>query len=368
MSACGPCLRRAALLGRMVPWIERTLRQRRRLPEVLALPDETLIQSVCGDRRARVDRFVASFDAGRARLDAERAGMHTVCPHSGPYPSALRMQRDAPAALYLKGDTAWLELLETERPVAVVGSRRASRYGKEVAYTLGRELAASGVPVVSGLAFGVDAAAHEGALAGSGPAVVVMPSGANVAYPRSHHGLHRRLCERGLVVSEMPPGTTPLRWCFPARNRIMAGLAHMTVVVEGTATSGSLITAQFAHDCGREVGAVPGQVTSGLAAGPNSLLADGACVVRSASDVLDALYGIGERQVRPPAPRERLEPRLEALLEAVEAGRGVDSIVRAGAAVSDVLAGLTELELLGLVRRGPGGAYVRSAGGGAAYA
>jgi DNA processing protein len=324
---------------------------------------------VCGDRRPRVDRFMESFDADRARRDAERAGLETVCPHRGPYPSALRVQRDAPAALYLKGDTAWLELLESERPVAVVGSRRASQYGKDVAYMLGRELAATGVPVVSGLAFGVDAAAHKGALAGHGPAVAVMPSGADVAYPRSHHELHRRLCEQGLVISEMPPGATPLKWCFPARNRIMAGLAHMTVVVEGTATSGSLISAQFAHDFGREVGAVPGQITSGLAAGPNSLLADGACLVRSTSDVLDALYGVGERPVQQLAPRQALEPRLEQLLEAVEAGRGVDSIVRAGAAdVGDVLAGLTELELRGLVRRGAGGAYVRTTGGGAAYA
>jgi DNA processing protein len=159
----------------------------------------------------------------------------------------------------------------------------------------------------------------------------------------------------------MPPGATPLKWCFPARNRIMAGLAHMTVVVEGTATSGSLITAQFAHDLGREVGAVPGQVTSALAAGPNALLADGACLVRSASDVLDALYGVGARQVPPAGMREPLEPRLAQLLEAVETGQTVDSIVRAGIAdVGDVLAGFTELELLGLVRRGPGGAYVRS--------
>ena len=363
MSACDACLCRAALLGRLVPWIERTLGERRRLPEVLALPSEQLIESVCGDKRARVDGFMQAFDPDGARRVAERAGMETVCPHRGPYPSLLRTQRDAPATLYLKGDTAWLEVLESERPVAIVGSRRASEYGKLVAHMLGRELAACGVPVVSGLAFGVDAQAHEGALAGRGPAVAVMPSGADYAYPRSHHGLHARLCEHGLVVSEMPPGTRPLKWCFPARNRIMAGLARMTVVVEGTATSGSLITAQFAQDFGREVGAVPGQITSGLAAGPNSLLADGACLVRSATDVLDALYGVGARPAPPARAREPLEPRLEQLLAAVEAGRGVDSIARAGADVGDVLAGLTELELLGLVRRGPGGAYVRSAQG-----
>jgi DNA processing protein len=249
--------------------------------------------------------------------------------------------------------------MEGERPVAIVGSRQASDYGKEVAYALGRDLAATGVPVVSGLAFGVDAAAHKGALAGAGPAVAVMPSGADVPYPRSHRALHRRLCEQGLVVSEFPPGTSPLRWCFPARNRIMAALAQITVVVEGTTTSGSLITAQFAQDLGRDVGAVPGQVTSRVAAGPNALLADGACLVRSAADVLDAVYGIGERRVL--RCEDRLEPRLAGLLDAVERGLDVDAIVRAGADIGDVLAGLTELELLGLVRRGAGGAYIRAA-------
>lgn len=361
MSACAKCLRRAALVGRLVPWIERTLDERRRVPQVLALSNEKLVKSVCQDKRGQIDEFMERFDADAARREALAAGLWTVCRHHRGYPSRLRVARDSPAALYLKGDAALLEMLEEDKPVAIVGSRRASEYGKQIAYALGRELAASRVPVVSGLAFGVDAAAHEGALAGRGPAVVVMPSGADVAYPRSHHGLHQRLCERGLVVSELPPGTRPLKWCFPARNRIMAGLAHMTVVVEGTATSGSLITAQFAQDSGREVGAVPGQVTSGLAAGPNALLADGACVVRSASDVLDALYGPGAGEEFLAVAREPLEPRLERLLEAVEAGQSVDAIVQGGAEVGDALAGLTELELLGLVRRGPGGTYVRTA-------
>ena len=298
MSACDRCLRRAALLGRLLPWIARALNERRRIPAVLALPDDELVAAVCEDKRARVDAALQRFDPARARREARRAGLETVCPHSGGYPPRLREQADAPAALYLKGDVALLDVLESERPVAVVGSRRASEYGREVAHALGRELAAAGVPVVSGLAFGVDACAHEGALAGRGPAVVVMPSGADVAYPRSNHDLHRRLCEHGLAVSEMPPGTTPLKWCFPARNRIMAGLACMTVVVEGTTTSGSLITARFAHDLGREVGAVPGQITSDLAAGPHALLADGACLVRCARDVLDAVYGVGQRPVR----------------------------------------------------------------------
>lgn len=370
MSACDACLRRAALLGLMSPWIARALDERRPRPAVLALPDEQLVESVCGARRARVDRALREFRAQRAREQAARAGLATVCPHRGAYPAPLRDARDAPAALYLRGRLDLLATLAAERPVAIVGSRRASPYGLEVARMLGRELAAAGVPVVSGMALGVDAAAHEGALAARGPAIAVMPSGADVAYPRSKRALHRRLCEHGLVISEMPPGATPFKWSFPARNRIMAGLARMTVVVEGTTASGSLITARFAQQLGRDVGAVPGRITSGLAAGPNALIADGACVVRAAGDVLDSLYGPGRGPPGPYDPRtgegtaRPIGPRLRRVLDAVESGRGVEELVAAGNAVSEVLADLTELELVGLVRRGPGGSYVRSAPGG----
>ncbi len=367
MSACDVCLRRSALLGVLAPWIARALDEHRRLPAVLALPDEDLIEAVCGARRARVDDALRGFRPELARQEAAHKGLATICPHRGAYPAQLREACDAPAALYLRGRADLLEALAAERPVAIVGSRRASPYGLEVARMLGRELAASGVPVVSGMAFGVDSAAHEGALSAVGPAIAVMPSGADVSYPRSKRALHRRLCDHGLVVSEMPPGASPFRWSFPARNRIMAALARMTVVVEGTRASGSLITARFAQELGRDVGAVPGEITSSLAAGPNALIADGACLVRSAGDVLDSLYGPGRGPPGPYDPRtgtgsaRPIEPRLQRLLEAVESGSGVDALVRAGQPVSEVLAGFTELELLGLVRRGPGGSYVRRA-------
>jgi DNA processing protein len=142
----------------------------------------------------------------------------------------------------------------------------------------------------------------------------------------------------------------------------MAGLAAMTVVVEGTVRSGSLITAGFAAELGRDIGAVPGQVTATLAAGPNNLIADGACVVRSAEDVLDVLYGVGVKRPAPPDPAAALEPRLAALLEAVERGDASPDALAAGPAdAAEVLAGLTELELLGLIARAPGGRYVRRA-------
>ncbi|HYY05889.1 MAG TPA: DNA-processing protein DprA, partial [Candidatus Limnocylindria bacterium] len=178
--------------------------------------------------------------------------------------------------------------------------------------------------------------------------------------PPSKRALYGRIVASGLAVSELPPGFKAFRWCFPARNRIMAAASAMTIVVEGAADSGSLITARFAADLGREVGAVPGQVTSTLACGPNGLLADGACVVRSAADVLDALYGAGAQPLREPqAPA--LDPGLADLLEQVESGAGsVDVLARSEAEAADVLAGLAELELLGLVRRTAGGSYVRS--------
>ena len=190
--------------------------------------------------------------------------------------------------------------------MTVVGARRASSYGREVARELARELAAAGQVVVSGLAFGIDACAHRGALEGGGLTVAVLGCGADVSYPAAHRSLWRRVGELGLVLSELPPGTGAWRWTFPARNRIMAALAGMTVVVEAAERSGSLITADLAADLGRDLGAVPGPVGSRLSAGPNHLLAGGACVVRDAQDVLDAMLGAGAR------PLDRIGPAARA--------------------------------------------------------
>jgi DNA processing protein len=361
LSACDACLRRTALLGLLGPWIERGGGGVRRLPEALALSDDDLVQGVCEAKRGPVDARLAGFDPARARARATTAGMGILCRHAPGYPEQLAQMSDAPAVLHTRGDSALLDRCGADGAVAVVGSRQASDYGLQMAHALGRDLAAAGVPVVSGMAYGVDSAAHEGALALGGPTIAVMPGGADYAYPRSKVALHARIGAAGLLLAEMPPGMRPFRWSFPARNRIMAALARMTVVVEGTEGSGSLITAAFAADLGREVGAVPGRATSALAAGPNRLLAEGAVVVRSAADVMDAVYGPGERRPAPPPTASALAPALEALLERVEAGVGtVDELARR-ADVSEVLAGLSELELLGLVSRGPGGDYVRRA-------
>ena len=194
-----------------------------------------------------------------------------------------------------------------------MGTRRASADGLEVARALGRGLAAAGVTVVSGMALGVDSAAHAGALESSGRTVAVLAGGADVPYPPSKARLHQLIAERGCVVGELPPGFVAMRWCFPARNRIIAALAHMTIVVEAARRSGSLITAEIAADIGRDVGAVPGPVTAWRSAGTNALLRDGATVIRDAADALDVAVGVDRHE----AAVLHLEPRLRALL-----GRG----------------------------------------------
>ncbi|MFI5025343.1 MAG: DNA-processing protein DprA, partial [Solirubrobacterales bacterium] len=241
----------------------------------------------------------------------------------------------------------------------VVGARRASSYGREVARELGRELAAAGIVVVSGLAFGIDACAHRGAL-DAGLTAAVLGCGADVAYPASHRSLWRRICEKGLVLSELPPGTGAWRWSFPARNRIMAALAGMTVVVEAAPRSGSLITADLAADLGRDLGAVPGPVSSRASGGANDLLAAGACLVRDAQDVLDAMLGPGVRK------SERLGPELEVqlarVLAAVEPGADTCDAIAAGLDLTgaEAAASLATLEALGYLSCSLVGVYSRS--------
>ena len=204
------------------------------------------------------------------------------------YPSLLRTISDPPQDLYVRG-AGPLELLE-QPCVAIVGARVCSSYGSYVAYLLAKELAAAGIVVVSGLARGIDAAAHRGALDAGGRTVAVLGCGIDRDYPPAHAGLaHRIVSEGGLIVSEYPPGTEPAPWRFPARNRIIAGLSAATIVVEARERSGALITADFALEEGRKVFAVPGEITIATSVGPNNLLKNGAGLVTGAKDVLDWL-------------------------------------------------------------------------------
>jgi DNA processing protein len=359
--ACTACLRRSWLLAALGPYVEKiaTGEIGKRSPELLRLSSEALVEvaapKVAGQLLARIE----ALPEERLIEELLLAECWACCRHGDFYPDSLRDAPDAPWALIGRGNAKLLDSLEPFEAVTIVGARRATSYGREIARELGRELAAAGMTVVSGLAFGIDACAHRGAI-DAGRTIAVLGCGPDVAYPASHRSLWRRICEVGLVISELPPGATPWRWTFPARNRIMAALAGMTVVVEAATRSGSLITTDLAADLGRDLGAVPGPVTSRASAGPNALLAGGACVIRDAQDVLDAMLGPGRKQIEHRGPE--LDHALESVLTAVEGGcSSCDAVATAtglpGPAAASALA---RLELLGYLTCSSLGTYSRT--------
>jgi DNA processing protein len=299
-------------------------------------------------RSARFARFRESFDERRFLGELERQGIRWVGRGDESFPARLRSIHDPPPGLFVRG-RAGLALLDGPC-VAVVGARACSAYGAAVAAELGRGLARAGIVVVSGLARGIDAAAHRGAL-DTGTTVAVLGCGIDRDYPRAHRLLAREIGERGLIVSEYPPGVEPAPWRFPARNRIVAGLCDMTVVVEARERSGALITADLALDEGREVMTVPGEITSLLSRGTNHLLRVGAPPVTCVDDVL-RLVGV-EPSVHPAAV---LEPRLDAVRAAVaDAPVAADDVARmTELPAGEVAAALVELELAGIVTQADG--------------
>lgn len=376
LHACDACARRSWLVGRLATRLEVCRGDRGAVREVLALSDERLIAALGGSEREEIATEWAALHVDAVRAGWRAAGTTAICLHDARYPRRLHDLTDAPAALHVLGEPSRLERLlgdhvgDGPNPVhgvAIVGARKASRDGLETARALGRGLSAAGVTVISGMALGIDSAAHEGALEGGGRTVAVLACGPERAYPARRRPLHASLAERALVVAELPPGTAPFRWAFPARNRIIAALAEMTVIVEAAERSGSLITAEIAMDLGREVGAAPGPPTAWHSAGANALLRDGARVIRHAPDVLDDVVGVGMGscgaggQFEPAPMPEGLAPPLRELLGSID--RGQDTVAANAASpgrATEVLAALTELELLGLVERRPGGRYART--------
>jgi DNA processing protein len=360
-SACVECLRRAWLLASLGPYVEKvaTGEVGRRSPELLRLSNEDLVEVAAPKVAGQMLGRIAALSEERLLEELMQAECWACCHHGDLYPDSLRDAADAPWALVGRGDPKLLDGLEPFQAVTIVGARRATSYGREVARQLGRELAAAGMTVISGLAFGIDACTHRGAL-DAGRTIAVLGCGPDVAYPASHRSLWRQICESGAVISEFPPGATPWRWTFPARNRIMAALAGMTVVVEAATRSGSLITADLAADLGRDLGAVPGPISSRASAGPNNLLAGGACVVRDAQDVLDAMLGPGRKQIERPGPE--LDRTLESALSAVEAGHSTcDAVATAtGLPGPAAAAALSRLELLGFLTCSNVGTYSRT--------
>jgi DNA processing protein len=264
------------------------------------------------------------------------------------YPAALRVIADPPRTVYVRGTLRD----EDKAAVAIVGSRRASAYGVAVAERLGRELASCGVTVVSGLARGVDAAGHRGALAGGGRTIAVLGCGVDVVYPPEHRRLMAQIIEAGAVVSEFPPGTPPLPHHFPQRNRLISGLGLGVVVVEGRERSGALLTADCALEQGREVFAVPGSIFDETSRTPHRLLQQGAKLVARVEDILDEL---GLAALRPLSTA--VSPvRLEGVEAEVHAQLGLqpqhpDALaLRCRLPVAEVSRALTVLEVRGLVR------------------
>ena len=302
-------------------------------------------------RSARFAAFLREFDEESYRLELARCGFRWAARGDPAFPARLRAIHDPPPGLFVRGDAS-LALLQ-QPSVAVVGARACSAYGSAVASSLGRELAAAGVVVVSGLARGIDAAVHRGALE-TGLTVAVLGCGIDRDYPRAHTALGAQIAQAGLIVSEYPPGVEPAPWRFPARNRLVSGLALATVVVEARERSGALITADFALDEGREVLTVPGEITSQLSRGTNALLRLGATPVTCAADVLAAI-GVDP----PPASDPPVLAGAAAQVRAVvaDAPAAADELIRrTGLTAAELAAALVELELLGLVAQA-GGLY-----------
>ena len=337
-----------------------------RVREVLDRPPAELARELRMSEKAAnaLAELRRDFDPEGVRDRLSRAGVAVLTMADGAYPTRLREIPDPPPALFVGGE------LDDGPSVALVGSRKASGSGTEMARRLARALAGRGVRVVSGLALGVDAAAHEGALDASGKTVGVLGCGIDVVYPRANRGLYGRVKAAGALVSEYYLGEAPLAWRFPARNRIVAGLCGCTVVVEAPEKSGALITSRHALDAGRDVWAVPGPQDAPECRGSNKLLADGAGVLWDIDEFLEAVTGTRGAEggpagamaqaALPEVPVELPDDEAEVLGSVDLRAAGADVIsVRSGVEMRRVLSALSLLELKGYVARDAAGNFAR---------
>lgn len=325
-----------------------------------ALACETIAEAV----RKRLAASLAGFNADKAAAGLAQKQIGFIGCYSDAYPQPLRETPTPPVALFTMGDESLLQAT----CVAIVGTRKATSYGKRCASDLAGRLADFGVCIVSGMALGIDAEAHRGALESGGKTIAVLGCGIDVVYPPDHHELYESIRASGLIVSEFPPGTTPEKYNFPLRNRIIAGLSKATVVVEAPLRSGALITAGFAIELGREVLAVPGPISAPSSLGCHSLIKQGAFLCDGVDDVLSRL-GLtrGESETEKAVGEAGLlqidglpDEEKRILVEVSHVGTHINEIARKlDLGISDVAGTMTMLEVRGLVAPKGGGYYVR---------
>jgi len=372
VEACRDCLRRSWLLAVLSSRLEYQANNRSRLLELLALGDQELVQAIGGKRRGELRARYARFTA---KDIPSATSVETICRHDRAYPSALEDAR-APRMLYVADAAKRLGALSAAPTVAIVGSRRATDYGIEMARSLARGLAASGVTVVAGLSDGIAVAAQAGALEVDGKTLAVMDGGLDASCPARRRALYERVRSTGCAVAELPCDFGARRWCYTARERVVVGMAELTIVVEADEGPIEMLGARIAKALGRTVAAVPGRVTSPVSRGTHALLRESAALVRGPGDALELLgrgsapqtqrmngtrRGMSGTAQRPTGSSHapQLEPRLRAILEQVGAGRDTPAKLTAGSPdAGEVLLALSELELMGLLSRGDGGRYV----------
>lgn len=304
-------------------------------------------------RKARLD-----LDVQVAKL--ESLGITFICHNESGYPEKLLSIFDPPPVIFVRGCLK----SATNLAVAVVGARKPSPYGQQVAEKLAKDLAAVGITVVSGMARGIDTIAHKGALASCGRTIAVLGCGPDVVYPRENKKIMEQIMDNGAVISEFPPGAPPEAWHFPARNRIISGLSLGTVVVEAGERSGALITADFALEQGRDVMAVPGNVVNPLSRGPHRLIKQGARLVEGVGDILDELgmdklFPLPDSRDEGAVKMSKEEETLYRLLS-LEPVSLDELIKQSGIVPQKVMAALMYLEIKGLTRQHPGKFYTRT--------
>jgi DNA processing protein len=300
--------------------------------------------------RANLLRLRAQLDLDAQIERLRREGFTLITSEDESYPPLLKRLPDAPMLLYVRGTLTPAD----HRALSIVGTRKATQYGRDAAYTLARDLAQQGITIISGLAHGIDAAAHKGALEGGGRTLAVLGSGIDIIYPSDHRELAAKIANRGAMISEFPLGMPPEAHNFPRRNRLISGLALGVLVVEAPEQSGALITANIAADQGRDVFAVPGNIFSAASSGTNRLIQDGAKLVMTANDVLEELE-IAHQVVQTRTKTEKIAPANEteaALLKYLSMEPlHIDDLVRlCGLPIAIVTSTLTILELKGLAR------------------